>query len=299
MRTRPSNVPAALDALGIDYVVRDDEAVALCPNHTDRHPSWSCNLNTGQHNCFSCGFGGSFVRLVMHFRNLKYREAAEWCGGFLRSREEILADQDDRPVRRPLRVYGEADLVFFTPPPRKALRSRSLTAEACQAYGVLWDPEKDGWILPIRDPFTGKLWGWQEKSDRHFRNRPKEIKKSHSLFGYQLLPDQGVAILVESPLDAVRILAAGIPGAIASFGAELSAFQLDLISDRCSRVIVALDDDKAGDKMCAKLKGKAWFFSHMKFFDYADSGAKDPGEMTDEQIRFGVEHAIHSWRVRF
>lgn len=298
MRTRPSNVPAALDALGIDYTVRGDEAVALCPFHEDRRPSWSCNIQTGQHNCFSCGEGGSFVRLVTHMRNLKYREAAEWCGGFLRSREEIQADQHERVVRAP-RAYGEADLVFFTPPPRKALRSRSLTAEACQAYGVLWDPEKDGWILPIRDPFTGKLWGWQEKSDRHFRNRPKEVQKSKTLFGYQLLPEGGTAILVESPLDAVRILAAGISGAVASFGAELSAVQLELIRDQCSRVIVALDDDKAGDRMCAKLKDQAFMLTRMKFFDYADSGAKDPGDMTDKQIRYGVEHAIHSWLVRF
>lgn len=293
---KPSNIAAALDALGIAYTVKGDEAQANCPAHKDFHPSWSCNLTTGMHNCFSCGFSGSFVRLVTHLRGCSQREAADWCSGFQREWDQVrVTVLPDAPAVRPVRQYSEADLALFIPPPDWALDERNLTAEACAAYGVLFDLDEEAWILPIRDPETGKLWGWQEKSEHHFRNRPHGVRKAQTLFGYQTLAEGATAILVESPLDAARIWAAGIPGAVASFGVEVSETQLDLIVDRCARLIVALDDDDAGDKRCAQLR--RFTRIPVRFFDYADSGAKDPGEMTDSQIRHGVEHAIPGHQV--
>ena len=37
---------AALETLGIDYVVRGDEAFARCPAHRELHPSWSINIDS-------------------------------------------------------------------------------------------------------------------------------------------------------------------------------------------------------------------------------------------------------------
>jgi DNA primase len=295
----PGNVPAALDELGIDYTIRGDEAQARCPNpeHHDRKPSWSCNLITGDHNCFACGFGGPFAWLVAKVRGLDEGEATAWVrkrGGVERARS---AREDREP--RQVRVYTEADLALFDTPPGWALRERHLTTEAAGAYGVLWDRAQQYWILPIRDPSTGKLWGWQEKGDDYFNTRPKGVAKSETLFGYHLLQPGCRAVLVESPLDAVRILAAGIPYAVASFGAELSDTQLQLILDRCSGLVCAHDNDNAGWKQAAWLKEHTRRNVRLHYFDYTDTTGKDPGELTDDAIRRGVTRAYAASRARF
>ena len=56
-------------------------AVALCPFHNDRHPSFAINLESGGYFCRSahCGArGGSIVSFVMAREGLSYREALAW-----------------------------------------------------------------------------------------------------------------------------------------------------------------------------------------------------------------------------
>lgn len=299
---RPGNVMAALDALGIRYVVHGDEATASCPFHEDgRRPNWSCNLISGMHNCFSCGNGGSFPRLVQHVLGGSRRSAEDWCSGFQRDFGEVMAwrsrDEDSQAPRIP-HVYTESDLALFTFPPASALAQRQISAKAATDYGVLWDADSGRWILPIRDPFKGKLWGWQEKGPEWFRNRPKGVPKGEALFGLQRVPEGAAAVLVESPLDVLRIADAGLDAwPVASYGAEVTEYQIGLIVDRCSRLIGAMDDDAAGDRASEKLQQERRI--PVSFFHFGKSRAKDPGEMTDEQIRWGAGHALPGFLVRF
>src|SRR5215469_14851288 len=75
------SIEAALQELDIKYKELSGEAVAKCPspNHNDKHPSWSCNLKTGVHYCFSCGFSGNLASLVQTVLNLTYPQAVFWC----------------------------------------------------------------------------------------------------------------------------------------------------------------------------------------------------------------------------
>ena len=77
----PSDILLTLNDLGmeIDRVIRD-EAWSLCPNprHPDHDASWSINLDTGEHYCFSCGFGGNYIYLVKTIKELDDSKAEEW-----------------------------------------------------------------------------------------------------------------------------------------------------------------------------------------------------------------------------
>jgi hypothetical protein len=295
MRATPRNVEAALAELGIDYTVRGNEASARCPNprHHDQSPSWSCNLDTGMHNCFACGFGGSFVRLVMVLRGTGRREAENWSSSFLRDAAEI-ADRLKGGGRRDWRPppVREPDMALFVAPPKRELRSRRLTREAAEAYGVLWDTERDGWVLPVRDPYSRQLRGWQLKTADLTKNHPYGLEKANTLFGYHLLVPGAPAILVESPLDAARIWSAGIPGAVATYGANFSVAQLKLLCRVTRHVIDAFDDDKAGHKASFRLRREyGHLFRRLSELDYMDTGAKDPGDMTDDEIHRGMPRA--------
>lgn len=306
----PGNVTGCLDEMGLEYKQNGDEIHMPCPMHMartgkeDKHPSFSINSDAGYFNCFSCGYRGPFVLLVRDVLEITRADATAWVrqrGGiervkkFLAKREEATDPTKDDTTKR----INEASLALYVTPPLEECSPRYFMPEDAEACGVLWDTERDMWIIPIRDPDTGKLWGWQEKNKRYFRNRPRSMKKSLTLFGLHTY-EGDTAILVESPLDVVRLRAAGFTAGLASFGSEVSDAQMALIRDHFDTVVVALDNDEAGAKACQRLRAE-WSRRgvNLKFADYSDTKAKDPGEMTFNEVKNSIRNAIPSVLARF
>ncbi|MFJ4739053.1 toprim domain-containing protein [Streptomyces sp. NPDC088775] len=303
----PRDIATALRALGIEVLrelSRPDSAeyLARCPAHLaltgkqDRRPSFSVNGSTGLFHCFSCGYAGPFIALVEDGLGYNRIEAFQWIArhGVYRTAEESgPAPEAEETVR-----INEASLALFVPPPPAACEKRSVTPAACHDLGVLWDPETRRWILPIRDPFTGELWGWQEKGKRYFRNYPSGIHKSRTLFGDMAWSGE-TALILESPLDAVRARALGIPGAFSSFGAHVSEAQMRLLKARCRNLILGLDNDSAGrtsrDRIHDRWRPRGL---PMKFLDYSHTTAKDLGDMSDADALTAYGNAHHPWRRR-
>jgi hypothetical protein len=307
------DIEQALNNLGIDYEVSGDNARALCPKHqeltgkTDNHPSWFIHLETGQHHCFSCGYRGGLLGLVSDLKEFKidtwgvieadYEAAKKW----LRSTGneipiEILKSKLNKKVdtKEEIRVE-ESHLAIFTTPPQWALDQRSISAEAAKVYGVLWETRHDNWILPLRDPYRAKLMGYQMKGQksRFFRNYPAGLKKSATLFGVHQMQEEQT-VVVESPLDCVRIYDAGYPGAVATCGALMSETQAKLLR-LSNKIIAAFDNpnfDAAGRKACDEMLVFSQRYNlNVYYFNYGESTKKDPGDMTDEEIRWGIENA--------
>jgi hypothetical protein len=311
------DVEAALEALGLEFSVRNHEANALCPAHlartgkNDNSPSWWINLDTGQHICFSCGYKGNLAQLVCDVNEFyikgwdnrlryDYDTAQTWLSEISSIPiEELLEMVKALPNRieeypKPLEM-SEARLAVFEEPPVKALESRNITAEAARKYGVLWDNKKATWILPLREPHFNRLMGWQEKGteQRTFFNRPAGLQRAKTLFGVDV-QSVDLAIIVESPLDCLRINSAGFDGALATCGTTLSEDQIKILR-RSERIIVAFDNpnvDKAGKKACDEIRKFARKYGlNLHFFNYGGSSKKDPGDMTDEEIAWGIENA--------
>jgi DNA primase len=305
----PADVPAALQRLGmtalrsIDRPSGGSEVQARCPMHKartgsdDRHPSFWVSTASGAFICFSCQYAGPFVQLVADVLGIGRDEALRWIArqGIYR----LQPAEDEQPQPAELVTVNEASLALFVPPPPEALAERHLTAQACALYGVLWDPRTSRWIIPIRDPTDGRLLGWQEKNKRFFRNYPDGVKKSGTLFGYHT-PHDYFTVLLESPLDAVRLASAGFTGGVASYGAHVSNAQMRLVRHRPGVLILGLDDDTAGRSARDQLY-RTWRPRgiRMRFLNYADSTAKDIGDMTsDEEIHHAVTTAYLPFRHR-
>ena len=292
-----------LHGLGIEtYGVRGSEVKALCPGHLDRtgkedrNPSWSINADTGAHNCFSCGFRGSLQFLVSYVNGIPYEEANEWVKtttSDLSARLERALSQE--PKKEEILIdITEANLAAYTEPPNSQLHARGLTSSAARLYKLLYDSRRECWIIPVRD-VNGKLLGWQEKgtSGRYFRNYPTGMQKSKSLFGYELYMD-GDMIVVESPLDVVRLASLGISGGVATYGTSVSKDQLQMIKG-ASRIIIAMDNDDAGRAAADDIKRKSidmWF--ECWFFDYSHTDCKDIGAMSKQEIVLGLSNAKHA-----
>lgn len=316
MSYRLGDVSTALLRLGIDANQRNNELVALCPLHEartgrkDNNPSWSINADTGVHHCFSCGYKGTLLSLVaevldLHtlWGRLDFEAAKAWLFAVaeidLAFLVRTLEANKNTYVSIPRAVpMSEGRLGVFVAPPQWALDARGLSADACKAYGQLWDAKQDSWISPIRDADTKKLMGWQEKGQtkRTFRNKPTGVVKSVTLFGLDVWI-QGPMVIVESPLDVIKL--ATITNSymgVSTYGAMVSNEQVALMR-KADKLIIAFDNpklDPAGEKaaldMLARVKREGM---ECWFFNYSDTGLKDVGDMTSEQIIWGIDHAKH------
>lgn len=311
------DIPVVLEALGVDFSQRGNEANGLCPMHKqrtgkeDHSPSWWINLDSGQHICFSCNYKGNIVQLVCDINEFykenwganysyDYTAAEEWIASIVEMPIERLMEMVKKLPNyiesspKPLEM-SEARLAVFVEPPLDALDDRNITAESARKYGVMWDKKKECWVLPLRDSMTSKLMGWQEKGTIHrtFFNRPTGLQKSRTLFGIENQNDT-VVIVVESPLDCLRFHSAGISGAVATCGSVVSEEQIKLLR-ASEQVIAAFDnpkEDKAGKKASDEMLEFARKYGlNLSFFNYGDSGKKDPGDLTDEEIVWGVKNA--------
>lgn len=290
-----------LDRLGIEVIrINGSEIQGHCPGHLkrigreDNNPSWWINADTGAHICFSCGFKGGVTSLIEFVQGIDFESAKQWMTDGVELSRALDKATRKQPVLKEVVNISEANLAAFVDPPAEQLMARGIALEAALHYGIRWDLIKRCWILPIRDPLSKKLWGWQEKgTNRYFRNYPTGVNKSLTAFGYGQYSG-GPMVVVESPLDVARMASVGVLGGIATYGSAVSKTQVNLIRG-AEAVIVAMDNDEAGrESSKAMLEWSVRLGFEVRFFDYTGIEVKDIGGMSKAEIVQGIENAKHS-----
>lgn len=287
------DVAHALGVLGIDYDEQHGEAWAHCPGHarrtgrTDSSPSWSINIVSGLHHCFSCGFAGDLVSLVQDVLGLD-RGAALALLAAPGAASSTLARLRTRIAPAPALHGPSVDLGGFTAPPPRELAKRRIDAEAAARFEILWSG--DAWVLPIRHPVTFELMGYQLKREGWVRNVPRGVRKGLTLFGIGAYTGTR-AILVESPLDTARIWCAGEDGALASFGAQVTDHQIRLLLSLADELVLGMDNDEAGRTANAEIETAVAGLLPVRRFAYPAGTRKDPGELEDQEVLAGIAGA--------
>jgi hypothetical protein len=242
------------------------------------------NASTGLWICYSCGAKGNLPHLVT---TLTGDEDAILAINLhlIKSGVDRLQYQPD-VKKRPVANFDRYRT--FKRVPQRLLDLRNLDGDLTHQYGVRWDPSGKCWVIPIISPL-GELLGWQEKSTGYFCNVPDEVEKSSTLFGLDRFR-QKTAVLLESPLDVVRLAAVreDVQG-LASFGVYVSDTQLSLLTQYADRVIIALDNDKAGRQQAGKVHRLISPPRHGLFYlKYSHTDAKDIGDMSDAEIEEAI-----------
>ena len=301
--TSPNGLLGLLFDIGVeDLDPRDDEIHGRCPQHEERTGArelrprhWSVNRVTGAMYCFSCGYRGGLVKLVMDVTGKGMWDAQRLIHTYGADPVARVIVEDEEPpapvidLSERLEVFGE--------PPARALRRRQLERAAATRHGLLWDTGESAWVLPIRAP-DGALMGYQTKSPTRVLNHPPGMRKSRTLFGLDFLLEGRTpgrtgdyVILVESPLDVVRLDGMGYP-AVSSFGAGVSDDQLRLLIRYFDSLLLGLDNDRAGQTETERILAEGWHRRMpTEILSYEHTKAKDVGEMTDDEIELAVENA--------
>ena len=291
--------------LGLDlqlYAQRGVEVNGLCPMHKkrtgkeDHSPSWWINSESGAHICFSCGYKGNIFTLVADVKGISYFDAQDYIGESvevpLNTLMRRIKDLPQYVQPEETIAMSEARLAVYTDPPDIELKKRFLIRGAVKVHGVLWDKSNDAWILPIRDPDNGAWLGWQEKGarGRFFRNQPAGVKKSKTVFGVQIMSSSHDLIVVESPLDAVRLTGLG-HNSVSTFGAIMSEEQVKILR-RAPKIIAAFDNDKAGYTANEQIRVLARKYGmDLYYFNYRGIDVKDVGDMTEDEVERGIKTA--------
>lgn len=314
------NVESVIAGLEIPVLRAGEKEIrCVCPAHEERtgNPDsvgdWSINRETGEHWCFSCQFGGgSPVTLIAYVLDVPIWEASRWAREYALADLELIhyteAGWDKRRARRKARKVQDSEpisdglLAVFDDVPERMLKVRDLDRDAAELYEVAWSREHLSWVLPMRMP-NYELIGYQLRAKGWERNQPENVKKSLTLFGIDKFITERKLIIVESPLDAVRLATVGYYGehrleggggwaTVASFGAAVSEEQMAIVIEYADELMVAMDNDRAG------WNAVDYIWSHyrrrlkLSFFNYSgiDKGM-DPGDMTDDEIERAVETA--------
>ena len=295
---------ALLEGLGVETAGGNDREIkAYCPVHHlkkgrgSSSPKWYMNRATGAWICFSCQQRGSLQHLV------------ELLGGDAEILEEVEYDvmrqklhkneDDDVKVAEP-EVYI-SDYAFSKQPlpPLKVCEARDITPSVCAEYNVRWDKTGKHFLIPLYTTDGGKFVGWQEKSKRYFNNVPPSVPKAKCLFGYQQF-HRGEMIMVESPLDVLRLAQHGITGAVATLGSYVSKEQIDAALSAATKFVLAFDDDEAGDTANQTIAEefdrrnidyRRFRYPRRNRIGNSKAKFKDIGELPIEDVRYGLSRA--------
>lgn len=272
------NVERLLARFGIEVTERaGSERWALCPAHEDKKPSWSINVETGQHHCFSCGWGGGVPALVIRALDAEglaweTQDAWEWLGahGFLDEIPTALTAGMVLTGGRPHRFTMPREVRVMPPwdwptPARVYLESRGIDPEQAERWGLGFavDGRLAGRIVFPLHNAVGELRSYSartflDSAVRYLTPSRQEGPDPAALFGERYWPgngDRGRVVVVEGAVDALAVerasdaAVAGMLGATRA-GALLVAAKLATFAE----VVVLTDPDAAGDAAWVALR---------------------------------------------
>lgn len=274
-----NNVPRLLELLQITARRRGSEWEAPCPIHHDTDPSWHIEDETGRWWCFGCSQGGSIVRLVEKLKGLDWRCAAEWLvqNGITSEQETRLdlptivlpevgvSSRFELPFGCRFRAFGQWPSGF-----RNYVLGRGISVEQVSRWTLGY--AVDGRLASrVIFPCVGGegLVGYSARAidgsqPRYLTPDPSENPDHTVLFGECHWSDRSAVVVTEGAINALACERAGARNIASLSGSPLSPLDVSrkrpasvpesaLIAIRklsqFDRILLAVDPDKAGDKV--------------------------------------------------
>ncbi len=277
-----------LQALGVRVESRSgDNALFLCPFHTERHPSARMSVKTTQWLCsVGCGKGNAISFLAM-LRDMDFEDAKIHIANRYGIGPTAPIDDLESEVRRNLLNDGEEDIARVPPderwietfainweadPEHRAVQyminRRGFDPRVLAEWEVGFDDISGRVTIPVRD-VEGRFVGFKARAledDTHPRylilgsapGYPSRYdfhtyRKSEHVYGLYRVVRGRHAVIVEGELNVVAMWQRGFDAAVAVAGSEFSETQRRLIVERCGSATIFFDGDEAGIKGASKV----------------------------------------------
>jgi len=283
-----TQVYRVLESIGLDVESEvGDDLIVYCPYHNNyRTPAGEVSKERGVFYCFSCNTSAPLERLVMKVTGRTFFEALR----LIKSKEvnSSIVDQvskafDKKPdfVQFDELLVARLNQAALSSPRAMNYFSYRKIDRSVKKFVLGYSDKQDMVTVPVHSP-TGMLLGFVGRGVdvKHFKNSPG-LPKSKTLFNLHRVKNEPYVFVVESSFDAIRLDQEGIP-AVATLGAGVFTRQNKLLDQNFNIVYSVPDQDSAGREMDDKLR-KA--LGNKLSSILLPSGAKDVGDLTDEQIK--------------
>jgi len=305
-----ADLRSLLRSINVDiYSESGSDFVCFCPfhNNTDS-PSFAISYEKGLFVCYNpnCNARGTVTEMVKSLTNRNDFEALRYIYAHKLTSQQLLEEElkeilDDKPEFVEY-SQGEIDtlhnnLMQYMTDGKKYFLSRKITEEAMEHFKLGFSYKQGMVTVPLHSP-DGIPVGIIGRSieGKRFKNSPN-LPRNKTMFNlHRAKREGGTIIVVESSFDAIRLWQAGYPNAVATLGGSLSEINLANLNKYSSRIIIMTDNDKAGRALgytiASKLKNKDVLWAYYNSTDVYPNGAKDVGDMNDEQIKQCIKNAI-------
>jgi len=293
-KQKPSTVLSAeqtkriLVGIGIDVESEvDTDYIIFCPYHGNhRTPAGEIDKLNGTFYCFSCHHIADIYEFVMHVSKRSYFESVRYVKS--KGQDTNIADEvAQKLVERPDYVaFDEITIQRLNHQALDAARAmnyynnRKITEQSIRKFSLGYSANRDMVTIPVHSP-DGLAVGFVGRSieGKEFKNTPK-LPKSKVLFNLHRVKNSNKVYVVESSFDAIRLDQVGFP-AVATLGANVSNFQIELLRKYFNNIYIIADNDEAGGNM--KERAVERLGSRVSVIQL-DKQYKDIGDMDDEAI---------------
>ncbi len=266
------------------------------PNHNGKRnsPSFSANLERGIFQCFGCGAKGNVLEFAGLMENADLKDGAALREVAFKLQErfcpelaDAVGDAKPPPAEKVEKKPPEADLLLAINAPldfelkgldarHPYLIGRGFTPETIQYFGLGYCSRgllKGRVAIPLED-HEGRLIGYAGRvvddaainednpryrfpGKRERNGKVFEFRKTLFLYnGFRIRTPVDDLIVVEGFASVWHVHQGGLPGVVATMGADFSDRQAELIValvKPAGRVWIAPDGDKAGERHAQSL----------------------------------------------
>jgi len=305
-----ADLRSILRSCGVEVVSQSGEDfLCLCPfHHNTDSPAFAVSYAKGLYVCYnqSCNSAGTILDLVKKLTNrndfeaLRFIQANKLTAAQALEEElkDLLEDKPEFEVFPTQTVEGAHMLLMSNSHGSKDyLLSRKISEEAMEYFQLGFSSIQRMTMVPLHSP-DGMLVGVIGRSieGKSFKNSPN-LPRNKTMFNlHRAKREGGTIIIVESSFDAIRLWQAGYPNAVATLGGSISDINIQHLNKYASTIIIMTDNDAAGRSLgktiANKLKNKNVLWACVDGATVYPHGAKDVGDLTDEEIKMCVKNAI-------
>lgn len=298
-------------------------------------PSFSVSRTHGSYICFNaaCNVNGNLLDLVKQIGKKDEFQARRFIIKARNEKVSPLADRlAEAFSKKPEfpefsqevidRMY--ADFWLHEAPQQYMMGERHFTEETLRHFKVGYSAKKNLIAVPMHDP-KGNPVGVIGRSmvDKRFRNSDK-LPTSKTLWNFHRAKRAGETVIItEASYDAMRVHQAGYENVVACLGGNFNANHFELLDKTFTTIVLMTDfDDKAkhmhancrkcasrglnlcvghnpgrdlGSTIAEGLRRKKILWASFEPRMVYPHGAKDAGDLTDDEIRQCLHNAVPNY----
>lgn len=302
-------VKEVLEGIGIKvHHQSQTDYFCYCPFHNNTNtPSFAISKTTGSYICYnpSCDARGGLEYLISQVGNMGNFEVAKFIRQIHKNRPDTFYEdlEDIFTEKQEFQLFPQMildDLHSGMNNSQKAkdyLLSRGINQESINYFELGYSEKQDMVTVPLHSP-DGMPVGIIGRSieGKRFKNSDN-LPRSLTMFNLHRAKKLSATIIVcESSFDAIRIHQAGYPNVVATLGGGISKENVQNLNRYSSSIIIATDNDEAGRKLGKEIANKL-SNKNISWASFEDGiiyphGAKDVGDLTDEEIKQSIKNSI-------